>query len=285
VANHFLLSINNKRAALALSDYLNSIGIVTRYEEVSDGANIYLQNSLDMERAKQEVEHFRRYPNDPKYLDASWQAGTPHTYVDPRFQTGNLFQNVLDRAGGVTKTIAAASIIVFFLLNYLFQEPMFHFLRFPMPALNETGEWWRFITPIIMHFSWLHITFNLLAWMEFASKIEREHGSLRLIALMIFIGTLSNLVQFYASGPNFGGLSGVLFGLFGYMWIYGKLNPLSGLVLRRELVIVLMLWLAFGFTPLAANVIGPIANAAHLAGLVAGLSAGLLVGLMARWSR
>ncbi|MCS5583092.1 MAG: rhomboid family intramembrane serine protease, partial [Pseudomonadales bacterium] len=31
----------------------------------------------------------------------------------------------------------------------------------------EQGQWWRFITPMFIHFSWLHIVFNLLWVWEF----------------------------------------------------------------------------------------------------------------------
>ncbi|HET8706375.1 MAG TPA: rhomboid family intramembrane serine protease GlpG [Pseudomonadales bacterium] len=280
MANHFLVSVNNKRAALALSDYLNSVGIANQYEEVSDGANLYLKNPADEQRAKNEIEHFRRYPNDPKYLAASWETGQTNEYSDPRFNTKGMLDKVWDQAGVFTKLIAIISVIVFLAMNFVFRDALFDLLRFPVLALNETREWWRFITPALMHFSWLHITFNLLAWMDFAGKIEKLHGTLRLIALFVFTATLSNLSQYFISGPHFGGLSGALFGLFGYVWVYGKLNPLSGLAVRRELVIVLMLWLAFGFTPLAAMVIGPMANAAHLSGLVVGALAGAIMGIV-----
>lgn len=280
MSDHFLVSINNKRAALALSDYLNSIGIVNRYEEVSDGANLYLNNPADTARAANEVEHFRRNPNDPKYLAASWQTGKLDEYSDPRFNSKGMLDKVLSQAGVVTKSIALISVVVFLAMNFVFKDALFHLLRFPLPALNESREWWRFLTPAIMHFSWMHIAFNLLAWMDFAAKVERLQGSIRLLALFVLIGTLSNLSQFVIAGPNFGGLSGVLFGLFGYIWVYGKMHPLSGLAVRRELIIVLLLWLAFGFTPLAAMVIGPMANAAHLSGLLMGALAGAVMGAL-----
>lgn len=272
--------INNKRAALALSDYLNQIGVANTCADAHDGSNIYLENSEDIERARTETEQFLRNPNDPKYMEASWIKGKINGYRDPRVNTEKYLANAWNRAGAFTRAVSIISLLVFLLMTYVFHDSLFQFLRFPVPALGEANQWWRFLTPAIMHFSWMHIAFNLLAWWDFGGRIEKLQGPVRLISLFVLIATLSNLFQFELSGPNFGGLSGVLFGLFGYIFVYGKLHPLGGLVMRREFVMVLVVWLAFGFTPLAAMVIGPMANTAHLSGLICGAIFGLVAGLL-----
>ena len=71
------------------------------------------------------------------------------------------------------------------------------------------------------------------------------------------------------SGVLFGGLSGVVYALMGYSWLYGERHPDSGIELQRGLMVFAVLWLLvgyFGWFGLS------IANAAHVAGLLVGLA-------------
>ncbi len=143
-----------------------------------------------------------------------------------------------------------------------------------------SGEWWRLLTPIFLHFSVMHVAFNCLWLWVFGSKIERYHGGLYLLFIVLFVGVLSNVAQ-YIHTPNnpFGGMSGVVFGLLGYLWLRCKLAPVQALSLPPALVGLLLFFLVLGFTggmDLLAG--GAIANAAHLGGLIAGGLLGIVDG-------
>ena len=64
------------------------------------------------------------------------------------------------------------------LTNKLFFSPVttvgdqFYFLSLERVILS--GEWWRLVTPMFIHFSWIHIIFNLLWCVELGKKIERR---------------------------------------------------------------------------------------------------------------
>ncbi|MFL0798538.1 MAG: rhomboid family intramembrane serine protease [Cellvibrionaceae bacterium] len=143
-----------------------------------------------------------------------------------------------------------------------------------------SGEWWRLVTPIFLHFSLMHVAFNCLWLWEFGRKIERYENGLYLLFLVIFIGIFSNLAQ-YVHTPNnpFGGMSGVVYGLLGYLWLRCKLAPVPELALPPALVGILLFFLALGFTG-GMDVLagGAIANAAHLGGFVAGGLLGIVDG-------
>ncbi|HAD47374.1 MAG TPA: rhomboid family intramembrane serine protease, partial [Idiomarina sp.] len=82
--------------------------------------------------------------------------------------------------------------------------------------------------------------------------------------------------QYVVSGPNFGGLSGVVYGLLGFCWLYsfGRRTPLW---LPPGLIVFMVGWLILGYTGvLWVN----IANEAHLAGLLSGCLAGVVVRLL-----
>ncbi|MCH2212711.1 MAG: rhomboid family intramembrane serine protease [Fuerstiella sp.] len=132
------------------------------------------------------------------------------------------------------------------------------------------GEVWRPITPIFLHFGVLHLLFNMMWMKQLASSVESVKGTRRFLVLVFLIALISNLAEFYWSGPTFGGMSGVVFGMIGYVWMQGKTQPHQGLGLPQETLVFAVLWLFLCM----GGAFGPIANAAHLAGFAAGILLG-----------
>ena len=75
---------------------------------------------------------------------------------------------------------------------------------------------------------------------------------------------------FWQDSPRFGGLSGVIYGLFGYAWMKMRFAPELGLGLSRETVLIMLVWFFLCLT----GVVGNIANVAHASGLILGLVIG-----------
>lgn len=139
------------------------------------------------------------------------------------------------------------------------------------------GQIWRLVTPILMHGGIIHIFFNLWWMKDLGSVLERRIGWRSLLGLIIVIAVVSNFAQYYASGPLFLGMSGVVFGLLGFIWIKGKFDPNFGLGLPRPIVFLMSLWLVLGITGALDGVVGgKIANTAHLAGLFMGMGCAFL---------
>ncbi len=81
----------------------------------------------------------------------------------------------------------------------------------------DLQQWWRLLTPIFLHFGWLHLAFNALWFWELGRRIEMRSGGFWLLGLTLLFGLVSNLAQWWFGGAAiFGGLSGVLYGLLGY---------------------------------------------------------------------
>ncbi len=148
----------------------------------------------------------------------------------------------------------------------------------PMAAW-QAGELWRLLTPIFLHFGPLHIIFNGLWIWEFGRRLEQRFGSLSLLTMIVFIGVLSNMAQFIWAGPSqFGGLSGVLYGLLGVLWIHHRLRPSAETRLPGGIVGFMLVWLVLCMSGVVSGLTGMgIANAAHVGGLIVGIGiAGLL---------
>src|SRR5262249_37670410 len=120
---------------------------------------------------------------------------------------------------------------------------------------------------------------------------EARKGSLRYALLILLFAVVSNLAQFYLGHilflggrlllvpyPAFGGLSGVLYGIFGYVWMKARFEPEQGLYIDPTNIFLLVGWFFLCWT----GWVGPIANVAHTAGLLLGMLVGVLPTLW-RW--
>lgn len=140
-------------------------------------------------------------------------------------------------------------------------------------ALSETlasGEVWRLFTPDFLHFSWTHIIFNSVMLWFLGSQVEWFDGRGRLAVLFVITSLFSNGLQYMISGPLFGGLSGVVYGILGYCWLSQRTLP--RFQFPPALVTFAVVWMVIGFTPLPELLgLGSMANEAHLGGFVAGL--------------
>lgn len=136
----------------------------------------------------------------------------------------------------------------------------------------RAGQFWRLITPIFIHFGILHIVFNSLWLWELGRAIEHTSEAWKLGLLVMCIGVVSNLAQYLYAGPLFGGMSGVVYGLLGYVWAQGRFNPFARLQLNQNVMIMMMIWFALCWT----GMLGPVANMAHTGGLLMGLLWGWL---------
>ena len=128
------------------------------------------------------------------------------------------------------------------------------------------GQVWRLITPIFLHFSVLHLLFNLLWLFDFGRMIELQRGTWLMLGLVLATAACSNLAQYFWSGPYFGGMSGVVYALFGYIWIKQRYQSQLGLGVNQETTLIMIGWLLICMI----GVLGDVANAAHVVGLIAG---------------
>jgi membrane associated rhomboid family serine protease len=141
----------------------------------------------------------------------------------------------------------------------------------PLVEISQ-GQIWRLITPIFIHFGFVHLLFNMLWLKDLGAMIEGRQGSRMFLALVMVVAVLSGLGQYLLVGPFFGGMSGVVYGLFGFVWMKSLFEPASGFRLHRQTVIMMIGWFFLCLTGL----LGPIGNVAHGVGLVIGIVWGFI---------
>jgi len=170
----------------------------------------------------------------------------------------------------------------FTFLDFRVQGEYLHFT--PLAQSLAEGQWWRLVSPMLLHFGVLHLAMNGLWYWELGKRIELRQGPWLLLGLTLLFSLVSNLAQHYTSGPSlFGGLSGVLYGLLGHVWLYQWLAPNPYFNLPKGVLVMMLIWLVVCLTGVVGQLgFGQIANAAHVGGLLIGCLTGLLGGALAR---
>ena len=205
-------------------------------------------------------------------MEASWQSGHADARIDYSKGMTDPVTDFLHQAGPLTLVVIIACLAIYALDAIslpIFDELAFH------PTLAQFTDWqaWRYVTPAFIHFSVLHLVFNLLWWWYLGGQIEQRLGSGKLFILLIVGAALPNIAEFFVSGPRFGGLSGVVYALLGYSWLRTRLQPDCGLAMPPALMGFMLVWLVLGFLDMLGT---PTANMAHLVGLLVGLAQGWL---------
>ena len=293
--------IADEPAARTFADFLYVQGIENQLEfQKGDGWGIWISDEDKVEQATSLLKEFREHPGDPRYrAQAKGAAGKraeedkdEATYRKKLRSRRNLFRPLTGyRFGPLTFILIVLSVVVAILSSFGQNEhaimPLFitdfdingNMIRWyrTLPEISH-GQLWRLVTPIFIHFSPYHILFNMLWLFDLGSMIEGRQTSWHLAALVVVIAACSNLAQYYFSGPDFGGMSGVVYGLLGYIWMRGKFDPASGLFLHPTTVTMMLIWFVACFTPFIPHV----ANATHAVGLAMGMAWGYLSSLRYR---
>lgn len=281
-------------------DYLLSLGIKSRLDDRPDGWLVWVHNEDQVSRAAEELKRYLDDPEDPRYLEAAGaaeaarreEAKLERAYRKNYRDAADLWAGLQVRRRPLTMALVFISIGVFLLRGSPQAESVYEALLFtgayydPQRGWCNTGlspilsgQVWRLITPIFLHFNFMHILFNCWATIVEGTMIERARGTWRMLILVLVSAALSNLGQFFymeQADPGklqvFGGLSGVAYALFGYLWMKGQYEPEQGMILHPNTITLMLFWLVLCMT----GVLGPIANAAHVVGLLAGVTFGLL---------
>ncbi len=264
----FIANLDNLRMAQAFIDYMMGLGIKCTLRPETDGCSIWISNSDQEAQTLHEFTAFTANPNDDKYLAASWNSANPQISSGGHSSANNaLLANFLSHGGPVTLIVFGLALLIYltgFLGSRVIYDALAFFQRLDGESLMQT---WRLITPALLHFSLMHIVFNLMWWWQLGGEIERRLSSGKLLLLFLLGSSLPNLLQFFIAGANFGGLSGVVYALLGYVWWSAKLNPKSGLTVTPAIVGFMLIWLVLGFFDIFGL---SIANGAHVGGLVVG---------------
>jgi len=281
-------TLNSEKEARAFSDYLFTIKVDTQVSGHDGVWDVWLLSEDQLERGRSELEAFRAAPNASKYAAAASAARAQRdAELEAVLTTAKQHINLRERwerpawlqmpvTIGLLVLSAAVTLYCEFgqnrehtaLLQVQTVDASGRYIARPALFDVRQGEVWRVVTPTFIHMSPWHLLFNASLVLALGGMIERERGSGRLLLFVLVTAVISNLAQYFAAGPLFGGLSGLGYGLFAYVWLAGRFDPQSGLQISRESTILLVVWLFLCTT----GAVGPVANVCHFSGLAVGLT-------------
>jgi GlpG protein len=228
--------IDDLKRAQRFADYLLARGIKSRVEPQPTGGKLWIYEDGQLEQARQELAEFNADPDNARYdrqreaqalreQERREQELAKQRMINVRTTWGKR-----GRPGSapVSVTLIIVCIALHLLLHYGPATPglrqFFNSLTFALaPGLLLqhllAGEVWRLVTPVLLHGSLLHLGFNMLWLYSLGSQVETGRGTLRFLALVLAFSVVSNLTQYLWAGPNFLGMSGVVYGLFAYVWM------------------------------------------------------------------
>ena len=158
----------------------------------------------------------------------------------------------------------------------------------PVWSSIQAGQISRLVTPIFIHFGLMHLVFNLWMLYDFGGQIEHQLQSWQFLLLVLVIAVGSNVVQVvvdsllkrpeFPYAGNHGGMSGVIYGLLGFLYIRANLLQDRAFQLPSQTALIAFIWLVgcIFWNYLPRNLVGDdaphIANGAHVGGLLIGMA-------------
>jgi GlpG protein len=283
------------------NDYLISLGMKTRLDEQPEGWSLWIYNEDHVPQAREELRDYLDRPDDPRFGEAAEAAlavRRKEQLLDKQFRKN--FRDATDlwaapgfRRRPLTSILIAVCVVIFLLQNtwgVSFENRLYfasievrdgHLQSHGLDDIRQ-GEFWRLVTPVFMHGGIVHILFNMWWLAYLGTMIEIRRGTIRLAGLVLISAVLSNFGQYlymerFEPGqlPLFLGFSGVVYALFGYIWMKMVHEPEQRLMIHPNNITIMMVWLFLCMTDFMSSVIGPVGNAAHIVGLIVGITFGL----------
>ena len=265
--------LESEQQARTLADYLFLRDIETQIESAAGGQwTVWVIDEDRVDESRALLSRFRSMPDAEEFYQATGAAEERRRGVR---QEARVEQQKLKRrevfpwqlgSGGFTLVLLVFCVGAA-LVTRLGQNPGWTgWLQF-LPAEVLRGQVWRLLTPVFLHFTLWGLFVNLLWIQDLGTALEGRIGTWRFALLVALVALVSNLAQYAAGGGlPFVGMNGVVYGLFGYLWIRGRRDLNFGLAVAPLTSGLLLVFLALGIFGL----LGPTANAAHFSGLLAG---------------
>jgi GlpG protein len=152
---------------------------------------------------------------------------------------------------------------------------VFAHLVYPLRDLPRSG-WASILTITLVHGSSMHLIFNLLAFLALGRVVEETIGRVRYLLLLVALGWVSSSYQIGLEHVIGIGLSGVVYGVFGFMLGASPRDRLFRWYVKQNLRMMLG-WAVLCIVLTQLKILG-VANTAHFSGLMFGAVCGLIYG-------
>jgi rhomboid protease GlpG len=302
-----LVIFESQEQARRLAAYLVTQRIAAHAEQENGGYGVWVRDEDQMPSAREALAHFRENPDDPRYdgvestaiaLKRKQEAerdARQKNVVEMRGRWGS--GAGIRRKCPLTIGLIVISVLVSLATNTLLKPDTppnaildsVSFVRSTERRSNfadvKRGQLWRLVTPAFIHFGPMHLIFNLWLMYFMGGQIEDRLGARLFAQFVLVAAVLSNVaqagvMQWMHHAASFGGMSGVGYAVFGFLWMKVKFDPAAGYQLDRVNVIILLAWLVLcilrEYPPfdVILGLLPNVANTSHVVGLAVGVAVG-----------
>jgi len=141
-------------------------------------------------------------------------------------------------------------------------------------ALTLSGDWWRLVTNVFIHFGIIHLLMNMYCLYTVGIYLEPMLGKVKYTVAYLCTGVLASIVSlwWHKEGTNSAGASGAIFGMYG-LFLALLTTSLIPQKVRQALLQSIGI---FVFYNLAYGMKSGVDNAAHIGGLLSGFVIGYI---------
>ncbi len=300
--------IDGRKRAETFVAYLLTESISTQIEcvdESSDRWELWIREEDQLPTARAALDAFLANPSDQKYLSAIHKASEILAQKEKaRLRAAKNIRRVnpsgarLSVTRGpvppLTLTLTILCVVIGLLTSFgnpkstnewgtAIEEQLSFVTRASYAVAGDPladikrGQVWRIITPIFLHGDILHLAMNMFVLVSFGRIVENWLGTPRFAIFVLALAVLPNLLQGLSpagmqGSPFFVGISGVLYGFFGYVWVRTTLNPSLGISIPLPMILILVGIVVFGLAGLFPN--WHLAHLCHFGGLIVGAAVG-----------
>lgn len=277
-------TLESSKDAEKFHRFLLSREIDNRVDPVPPAWEVWVLDDDQLDLARDELESFKKFPHDARFnvKDVPLPKKTPSSIDRPRRRSASYDIPV-------TRFLFVACIALTIYTGMGRRHPevmrqlMFSSYAKPdvlwsIPVEISRGEIWRIFTPVFVHGSFFHLAFNLYFLWMLGNTIERSKGSFKFLWFCLVTAAGAHFTQYFIVGPNFIGISGVVYGLLGYLWMKQMVAPEEGFFVPDNLIMWMLIWLMLGISGVLESMGMNVANGAHFGGLLAGMLLGVFPG-------
>lgn len=282
-----LHDFEDEALARRLADALYAERLPATVRETRGGGHaVWVVEDDDLDAAKAALALFLENPDDARFQSLQKKAKEKRKAIATKEKKSRHKELKAREAfkkpsiGWVTGFFIGASVIITIAADFGDNRSFTRMLYFATPLQTAAGdlvpfeslyrsylvehEWWRLLSPMLLHLHWMHLLFNMWWLKDLGTAIEVTESPWKLLALILVSNLLASAGQYFVY-PFFGGFSGVVYALFGYLWMRGRYDPTYPVRLPRSTVLWMMVWFVLCFSGFM-----PVANTAHAVGLGVG---------------
>ncbi|MEZ6137156.1 MAG: rhomboid family intramembrane serine protease [Pirellulaceae bacterium] len=295
--------IDGRKRAESFVAFLLTENISTQIEcvdEASDRWELWIREEDQLPQAREELRAFEDNPHDARYAGAMHKAAE---ILAKKERERQLAAKNIRRVSTTRSSVRSGRIppLTLTLLILCVVVGLFNSFGNPKPtnelgvAISEQlsfvtrssfdasggdpladikrGQIWRIITPIFLHGDIIHLAMNMFVLVSFGRMVEGWLGTPRYALFVLVLAIGPNLLQglspaWMQGSPFFVGISGVLYGFFGYVWVRSSMNPSLGISIPMPMVLIFVGLIVLGMSGAFPD--WHLAHLCHLGGLLMG---------------